>query len=153
MTENKFYKPVGGILSAELFFASEVNTAGDLPEGKGVAVELIDDESTYEELFSASNGLVSVQHTLTLVADRNMANEWLQREFLERCSTEGAVAHIVFASKEEIKVGYCPRFLVEQALRLDSLRFSSGDRLNASPRVTLTLKCHDTHSAMGIQNA
>ena len=153
MTENKFYKPVGGILSAELFFASEVNTAGDLPEGKGVAVELIDDESTYEELFSASNGLVSVQHTLTLVADRNRANEWLQREFLERCSTEGTVAHIVFASKEEIKVGYCPRFLVEQALRLDSLRFSSGDRLNTSPRVTLTLKCHDTHSAMGIQNA
>ena len=152
MTENKFYKPVGGILSAELFFASEVNTAGDLPEGKGVAVELIDDESTYEELFSASNGLVSVQHTLTLVADRNRANEWLQREFLERCSTEGAVAHIVFASKEEIKVGYCPRLLVAQALRLDSLRFSSGDRLNTSPRVTLTLKCHDTHSAMGIQN-
>lgn len=148
MTENKFYKPVGGILSAELFFASGLGSVDDIAEGKGVAVELIDDESTYEELFSASNGLVSVQHTLTLVADRDKAREWLQKEFLERCATEGVVAHIIFATKEEIMVGHCPRFAFEQALRLDSLRFSSGDRLNTSPRVTLTLKCHDTHSAM-----
>lgn len=148
MTENKFYKPVGGILSAELFFASGVNSAGDLPEGEGVAVELIDDESMYEELFSASNGLVSVQHTLTLVADRNRATEWLQREFLERCSTEGVVARVEMATGDEIVVGHCPRFDFEQALRLGSLKFSSGDRLNSSPKVVLTLKCHDTQSAM-----
>ena len=152
MTEKRLYKPVGGVAHAELFAVGGVTSAEDLVQGQGLTVELSDDGSHYDEEASADGLPVSVQHTLTLVADRNRANEWLQREFLERCSTEGAVAHIVFASKEEIKVGYCPRFLVEQALRLDSLRFSSGDRLNASPRVTLTLKCHDTHSAMGIQN-
>ena len=152
MTENKFYKPVGGILSAELFFASGVNSAGDLPEGEGVAVELIDDESMYEELFSASNGLVSVQHTLTLVADGNKGREWMQREFIERCSTEGVVARVEMATGDEIIVGHCPRFDFEQALRLGSLKFSSGDRLNSSPEVVLTLKCHDTQSAMEIQN-
>ena len=148
MTENKFYKPVGGILSAELFFASEVNTAGDLPEGKGVAVELIDDESTYEELFSASNGLVSVQHTLTLASDRNLAREWLSQEFVQRCTAEGVVARVTMATGEQIVVGTDPRFGFEQALRLSSLGFMSGSSPNDSPRVILTLKCHDTHSAL-----
>ena len=152
MTELKFYKPVGGILSAELFFASDLNSVDDMVKGQGVAVELCDDKSTYEEHFSAESGLVSVQHTLTLVADGNKGREWMQREFIERCSTEGVVARVEMATGDEIIVGHCPRFDFEQALRLGSLKFSSGDRPNSSPEVVLTLTCHDTQSAMEIQN-
>jgi hypothetical protein len=95
---------------------------------------------------------VSVQHTLTLVADGNKGREWLQRDFIERCSTEGVVARVEMATGDEIVVGHCPRFVFEQALRLGSLKFSSGDRLNSSPEVVLTLTCHDIQSAMEIQN-
>lgn len=152
MTENEFYKPVGGILSAELFYVGDLESELDMVEGQGLAVELCDDRSTYEEHFSAENGLVSVQHTLTLVADGNKGREWLQRDFIERCSTEGVVARVEMATNDEIVVGHCPRFDFEQALRLGSLKFSSGDRLNSSPEVVLTLTCHDTQSAMEIQN-
>ncbi|MBQ4533212.1 MAG: hypothetical protein IJA24_08245 [Alistipes sp.] len=148
MTELKFYKPVGGILSAELFFASDLNSVDDMVKGQGVAVELCDDKSTYEEHFSAESGLVSVQHTLTLVADGNKGREWMQREFIGRCSTEGVVASVEMATGEEIIVGHCPRFLFEQALRLESLKFLSGEKLNDSPQIVLTLTCHDTLSAM-----
>lgn len=60
MTENEFYKPVGGILSAELFYVGDLESELDMVEGKGVEVELIDYKSSYEELMSADNGLVSV---------------------------------------------------------------------------------------------
>ena len=147
MTENKFYKPVGGILSAELFFASEVNTAGDLPEGKGVAVELIDDESTYEELFSASNGLVSVQHTLTLCSTTQLATDWFAADFLTRAAADGVVARIGLSSGESIVVGWSQHFGFEQPLRLRSLAFHSGSRPSETPRVELTLTSMDTTSA------
>ena len=152
MTEIKFYKPVGGILSAELFYVGDLESELDMVEGAGVAVELIDYKSSYEELLSADNGLVSVAHTLTLASDRNLAREWLSQGFVQRCTAEGVVARVTMATGEEIVVGTDPRFGFEQALRLSSLGFQSGCSPNDSPRVILTLKCHDTHSAMEIQN-
>ena len=148
MTEIKFYKPVGGILSAELFFASDLHSVDDMVKGQGIDVELCDDRSTYEEHFSAESGLVSVQHTLTLASDRNLAREWLSQEFVQRCTAEGVVARVTMATGEQIVVGSDPRFGFEQALRLSSLGFMSGSSPNDSPRVILTLKCHDTHSAL-----
>ena len=148
MTENEFYKPVGGILSAELFYVGDLESELDMVEGRGVEVELIDYKSSYEELMSADNGLVSVQHTLTLASDRNLAREWLSQEFVQRCTAEGVVARVMMATGEQIVVGTDPRFGFEQALRLGSLKFSSGDRPNSSPEVVLTLTCHDTHSAL-----
>ena len=148
MTEIKFYKPVGGILSAELFFASDLHSVDDMVKGQGIDVELCDDRSTYEEHFSAESGLVSVKHTLTLVADSKNGKQWMEQEFIRRCSTEGVVASVEMATGEEIIVGHCPRFLFEQALRLESLKFLSGEKLNDSPQIVLTLTCHDTLSAM-----
>ena len=148
MTENEFYKPVGGILSAELFYVGDLESELDMVEGRGVEVELIDYKSSYEELMSADNGLVSVKHTLTLVADSKNGKQWMKQEFIRRCSTEGVVASVEMATGEEIIVGHCPRFLFEQALRLESLKFLSGEKLNDSPQIVLTLTCHDTHSAM-----
>ena len=148
MTENEFYKPVGGILSAELCYVGDLESELDMVEGRGVEVELIDYKSSYEELMSADNGLVSVQHTLTLASDRNLAREWLSQEFVQRCTAEGVVARVTMATGEQIVVGTDPRFGFEQALRLSSLGFMSGSSPNDSPRVILTLKCHDTHSAL-----
>ena len=148
MTENKFYKPVGGIVAAELFFAGECRSLDEVLSGECVEVELLDDGSDYEESIRAKERLVSVQHTLTLVAPRSNAEGWLAQEFVARCATEGVVARIELASGEVLVVGFDARFGVEQALRLDELRFLSGRSLNDSPRVALKLSCCDTHSAL-----
>ena len=148
MTELKFYKPVGGILSAELFFASDLNSVDDMVKGQGVAVELCDDKSTYEEHFSAESGLVSVQHTLTLCSDRRLAAAWFDEGFLQHAATEGLAARVSLATGEVLLLGYSERFGFEQALRLKSLSFSSGSSPNDSPRVVLTLAACDTDSAI-----
>ena len=148
MTENLAYKPVGGLLRAELFALEGLSSAEDMVSGAGVEVSLMDDGSSYEELHSAEGLPVSVQHTLTLASDRNLAREWLSQEFVQRCTAEGVVARVMMATGEQIVVGTDPRFGFEQALRLSSLGFMSGSSPNDSPRVILTLKCHDTHSAL-----
>ena len=148
MTENKFYKPVGGIVRAELFHTSQVGSVEQLRWGRGVEVGLVDDASSYAEQFSADNRQVSVVHTLTLCSDRNLAKEWFDGEFLRRVAADGVVALVELATGEELTVGWCKRMDFEQALRLKSLEFDSGESLNDSPRVKLTLCCRDVTSAL-----
>lgn len=148
MTENKFYKPVGGIVRAELFHTSQVGSVEQLRWGRGVEVGLVDDASSYAEQFSADNRQVSVLHTLTLCSDRNLAKEWFDGEFLRRVAADGVVALVELATGEELTVGWCRRMGLEQALRLKSLEFDSGESLNDSPRVKLTLCCRDVTSAL-----
>lgn len=148
MTENKFYKPVGGILAAELFFVGEQSSLDEILLGQSVAVDLIDDESEYQESVTSERGLVSVEHTLTLASDKWLAREWYDKEFLARCAAEGVVARITLSTSEVLVVGYDPHFGTEQALRLEHLKFLSGKSLGSSPRVELQLRCRDTHSAV-----
>ena len=147
MTENLAYKPVGGLLRAELFALEGLSSAEDMVSGAGVEVSLMDDGSSYEELHSAEGLPVSVQHTLTLCSQQRDASPWLDKEFLRRVAVEGVVAEITFASGFEILVGWSERFAVEQALRLKSLNVISGKRPTDLPRVELTLWSHDTESA------
>ena len=148
MTENKFYKPVGGIVRAELFHTSQVGSVEQLRWGRGVEVGLVDDASSYAEQFSADNRQVSVLHTLTLCSDRNLAREWFDGEFLRQVAADGVVALVELATGEVLTVGWCKRMDFEQALRLKSLEFDSGESLNDSPRVKLTLCCRDVTSAL-----
>ena len=148
MTENKFYKPVGGIVRAELFHTSQVSSVEQLRWGRGVEVGLVDDASSYAEQFSADNRQVSVLHTLTLCSDRNLAKGWFDGEFVRRVAADGVVALVELATGEELTVGWCRRMGLEQALRLKSLEFDSGESLNDSPRVKLTLCCRDVTSAL-----
>ncbi len=148
MTQIKKYKPIGGVTSAELFSVGDKVGAEELVAGQGVAVGLVDDGSKYEELLSANATPVSVQHTLTLCSDRQLAAEWFDEAFLQRTALEGVAARITLATGEELLLGYSERFGFEQALRLKSLSFNSGDRPNNSPKVVLTLVSEDTCSAI-----
>ena len=148
MTENKFYKPVGGLVRAELFHSSQVGSVEQLRWGGGVEVGLVDDASSYTEQFSADNRQVSVLHTLTLCSDRNQAGAWFDGEFLRRVAADGVVAKVELATGEQITVGWCKRMGFEQSLRLQSLEFDSGESLSDSPRVKLTLRCRDVTSAL-----
>ena len=148
MTEVYRYKPVGGIISAELFTVGDKVRAEELVAGQGVEVELADDGSEYEEIASADNSPVSVCHTLTLCSTRPLAAAWFKEEFLQRAAIEGVAARVTMATGEKIVLGWSDRFGFEQALRLKSLRFSSGSRPNTSPTVVLTLVARDAYSAI-----
>ena len=147
MTENKFYKPVGGLVRAELFHSSQLRSLGDALWGTGIEVGLVDDASSYVEQFSADNRQVSVLHTLTLCSEPNQAKEWFDEEFLRRAAADGVVALVELSTGEQIKVGWCKRMGFEQALRLSGLEYNSGQGLNSSPRAQLTLRCRDVTSA------
>ncbi len=144
-----FYKPAGGVVAAELFAVRGLASPEEMTEGHGVAVPLMDDGSSYDEELSAPDGQVSVRHTLALCSDRKLAAEWFDSRFLRLCAAEGVAAVVKMASGERIVAGWCPRFGFEQALRLQSLRFLSGERPADSPRVKLILECRDTRSAFG----
>ena len=148
MTQVKRYKPVGGIISAELFTVGDKSRVGELVAGQGVEVVLVDDGSEYEEIASADNSPVSVCHTLTLCSTPPLAAAWFDEEFLQRAAVEGVAARVVMASGEQITLGWSERFGFEQALRLKSLRFWSGSRPNTSPTVVLTLEARDAYSAI-----
>lgn len=146
MSQTK-YKPVGGILSAELFLVSKLTSLDDAIEGLGVGVELLDDGSFYQEQVAVENRQVVVHHTLRLCSDRWLAAPWFDKEFLRVAAAEGVVARVVMSTGEELLLGHSKRFGFEQSLRLVSLDFSSGERPNSSPRVQLTLGGCDVSSA------
>ena len=135
-------------MAAELYPAGELLSLEGLTAGEGIGVELVDDSSKYEELFMAKEGLVSVEHTLTLCSDRNLSEGWRDKEFLRHAAAEGVVAHITLLTGERLMVGWSPHFGFEQALRLRSLTFHSGSRPAEQPKVVLTLASRDTTSAL-----
>ena len=147
MTENN-YKPKGGVVAAELYPVAELHDVESLERGGGIGVEIVDDGSSYEELFVAKEGMVSVEHTLTLCASRPDAEAWLDADFVQRCAVEGVVARVEMATGEELLIGWSKRFGFEQALRLEQLHFSSGSEPNFAPRVCLKLGSHDVQSAL-----
>ena len=147
MTEKRSFKPVGGVAHAELFAVGGIDSAEDLVQGEGIAVELLDQGSHYDEEATADNLPVSVQHTLTLCAWPDKCSAWFNADFLARASADGVVARIELCTGESIVVGWSQRFGLEQPLRLRSLAFHSGSRPSDSPRVVLTLASFDTASA------
>ena len=147
MSENKNFKAVGGVIAAELFTLDAVRNTEQIIPGSGIRVELADYASHYEESLLSENGLVSVHHTLTLVADRQNATPWMEAEFLRRCAAEGVVAMVWLATGEVLTMGLCHKMGVEQALRLHSLTCASGTRPRQRPRSELILKCHDVRSS------
>lgn len=148
MTGNTRYKPVGGVAHVELFAVQGFARVEDMVQGAGLTIALMDDGSHYDEHISSDHLPVSVQHTLTLCAPRSQASAWFDSDFLAHASAEGVVARIALCSGEKMMIGWSPKFGFEQALRLRSLQFHSGDRPQQTPTVELTLCSCDTLSAL-----
>ena len=149
MSEKLTYKPVGGVVAAELFLVRDLASAEDITPGEGLAVALVDDGSHYDESFTAQQGAVGVKHSLTLCSDRNLAAAWFDVEMMQIVATEGVAALVTLSTGEQLRLGWSKKFGFEQALRLESLEFGSGSEPNDSPRVTLKLHSCDTSSAIG----
>lgn len=155
MTAN--YKPVGGVESCTLYPADAVQRAIFSSEGcevqlqgSCIEVELLEDSSRYEEEAKGGDGAMRVSHLLHLVADRDVAVEWLDTDFLERLSIEGAVAVIVLEDGRRLLAGYSSHLGNEQPLHLECLISSSGTTLHDKPTVTLRLVSYDTEFSHAI---
>ena len=145
------YKPVGGVESCSLYPADAVQTAIFSSkgckvqlQGTPIKVDLLDDSSHYNEEIKCKDGPVKVSHQLQLVADRKVAEKWLDTEFLERLSIEGAIAVVTLEDGRSLLVGYSSHFGDEQPLRLEYLISESGNNLHDKPIVTLQLLSYDT---------
>lgn len=149
MTTN--YKPIGGVESCALYPTDAVQTAIFSSEGcevqlQGLPIEvaLLEENSRYEEESKGECGVMKVSHLLHLVADREDAALWLDTDFLERLSVEGAVAVIKLEDGRRLLAGYSSHLSNEQPLRLECLISTSGTTLHDKPTVTLRLVSYDT---------
>lgn len=105
---------------------------------------LMEDASIYEERISFDEGVAAVQHTLTLVADRNGAAAWLEQEFLHDGSDKGLCAVVTLNDGRQLLVGYSERFGAEQPLHIAEIVSTCGRSLADLPTITLTLTSFDT---------
>ena len=135
-------KPVGGIREVRLAPARSFSERTPF-----TAYELVDDRSSYIETMTAGEGLLRIDHRLTLVFDKHQADAWFDRRWIERCAADGVVAAIVTAAGERLRIGRSERFGCEQALRLESFTFSSGIAPGDRPTATLVLRSEDTGRA------
>lgn len=155
---NTNYKPVGGVARVALY-----PTGGDMEfrfadgactakfDCEPVAVPLMDDRSSFEELFDNSSGPVAVTHTLTLVAERGEAERWLSAEFADCVLRQGVIADVTLNDGRRLLVGCSERMEQDFPLRFVSLRSDSGKRLSDTPTLTLTLRSTDTVAAVPLE--
>jgi hypothetical protein len=147
MTEKNSYKPVGGVLRAELYPTGMMSEVEQILAGEAVEVELKDYASHYDEIFSVESAGVGVEQTLTLVASAERAEAWMEAEWQRRAAAEGVVARLSLATGEELIVGWEKRLQSEAALRLHTLHYTTGTSPREMPEITLTLVGHTTTSA------
>lgn len=108
---------------------------------------LLEDCSSFEEEFSFDQGVVAVRHTLTLVANRDLAAAWLEAEFCDELRLRGLCAVVTLNDGRQLLVGYSQRFGGQQPLMVKGVKVWSGESLADIPTVTLTLESYDTSAA------
>lgn len=152
-------KPVGGVRSVNLCAADNIAVAGFVDnatvcnqlefvdDNAVMECMLLEDCSSFEERFSFDDGVVAVQHTLTLTADRNLAEAWLEPEFRNESVAKGLCAIATLNDGRTMLVGYSERFGASQPLRISEIAVLSGCKLSDVPKITMILDSFDTSPA------
>ncbi|MBQ2394443.1 MAG: hypothetical protein II307_01615 [Alistipes sp.] len=152
-------KPVGGVRSVSLCTSDNIAVAEfvdnatvcnqlEFVDDKAVMeCMLLEDCSSFEEKFAFNDGVVAVRHTLTLIADRNLAEAWLEPEFRNDSIVKGLCAIITLNDGRKILVGYSERFGASQPLHISEIALSSGRKLSDAPKITMVLESFDTSAA------
>ena len=151
------YKPIGGVVSVLLYPSDSVGTALFSTEGcevefckAAIEVELLDDSSYYEEKIENRGGILRVSHTLHLKANRLIAEQWTDNDFLEQAATDGLIADVKMNDGRHLLVGYSKNYGDEQPLRLEYLISSSGTSPSEQPTTILQLVSMDTEFSQEI---
>ena len=158
-------KPAGGVAAVELSAAANIRDI-EFEEGGGLTVcsllnfadnsavmrcELLEERSSFVETLTADGSSVAVKHTLKLVADRNMAQGWLEPRFISEAMCGGIVALVTLADGRRFIAGVSRKFGLEQPLRLKSITVDSGRSATDEPEVILILESFDTAFASTLE--
>lgn len=108
---------------------------------------LLEDCSSFEEVLTFDNGVVAVQHTLILTADRNLAEAWLEPKFRSESEDKGLCAIMTLNDGRRLLVGYSERFGGCQPMHISKIVVSSGCRPADIPKITMSLESYDTSVA------
>lgn len=127
--------------------ATKFNRVQFLDAEAFMACQLHEDSSSYQEEFTFKDGLVAVNHKLSLTADRNLAEVWLDTEFQRELLEKGVCAFVTLNDGRQLLVGYSERFGSQQPLRLSKVTLWSGRKLSDAPTLTLELESFDTSAA------
>ena len=158
-------KPAGGVAEAALTSAANLlevqfDDSGSIPHcsllrlADPAAVmhcRLIEDDSSLVETLDARNGFPVVTHSLSLTADRNLAEAWLNPQFAREAAAHGLTAFVKLNDGRQLLLGVSRRFGIEQPLRILSITVDSGRKPADQPAIRLLLESADTAFAATLQ--
>ena len=137
-------KPVGGIAAVAVVPAGAaacgspadiVSAAEDIP--------LIEDCSSYDEIVDSRDGIMRVEHQLTIAVPSGYARAHLDEGTLRRWAAAGTFATVCTQSGERLAVGWSERFGGRQPLRLTGIEWSTDKSAHATPAAILTFRSTD----------
>lgn len=157
-------KPVGGVAAVMLTSVANIREAefardSALPtctklqfcnENEVMKCRLIEEHSSFVETLAADGQITSVTHTLRLVADRNLAEGWLEPRFTTEMMTSGGAAVVTLADGRTLVAGISRKFDREQPLRLRTIKVSSACKRIEPPTVEMVLESVDTAFAAAL---
>ena len=146
-------KPAGGIAAVAVVPAGAAAVGS--PEeiaAAAVAVPLVEGRSSYDETVMSDNGIIRVEHRLTIAVPPDYAHEFFGEDIMRQWASAGTAAVVVTEAGERLVVGWSERFGSEQPLRLAGIGASTGTTPHETPAVVLTFRSVDTAPATRIQN-
>lgn len=160
-----FGKPAGGVAAVQLLSAANIREAefsagntrctcialGFCDPQAVMQCRLLEERSSFVEKLTVDEGPAAVTHTLHLVADRNLAEAWLEPAFTAELMTRGAAAVVTLTDGRRVLAGVSRKFGLEQPLRLKLLKVDSGRRLADEPTVEMVLESVDTSFAAQLE--
>ena len=152
-TASQTFKPVGGIASVAVVPAG--TAAGGSPDGIAAAaaeLPLAEGLSSYDETAEVRNGIVRVEHRLTVALPADRAREVLDERTLRLWASAGTAAVVVTESGERIVAGWSESLGSEQPLRLTGVVMSTDRDPHATPVAILTFRSVDTEPAVRMNN-
>ena len=107
-----------------------------------------EDNASYTENASLSDGSYYVEHTLSFSLNNMNTGSLSATEELAEASYDGLIAIVTTNNNESFIIGYTPQFGLERALRLKSVSSDTGKKLKDTTSRNITLYCCDTSGAL-----
>lgn len=129
-------------------------TVADSPQAIGeqaVALPLMEDGSTYEEMISYEDGAPIVLHRLTITMARDEADSIIDPKTSEAWSREGTAAVVITESGESLCLGWSERWRHEQPLRLIKRESTTASSPAEIPRQRVIFEYFDDTCATRLE--
>ena len=151
MSDGKRLKPVGGIVSVAVVPAGTAAVgSAEAAAAAAVGVPLVEGCSSYDEKTDSHDGIIRIEHRLTIAVPPEYAREHIDERTLRLWAAVGTAAVVTTEAGERLLAGWSERFGGEQPLRLVGMESSTGKTPHSTPAVVLTFRSIDTSPALRI---